>query len=1207
MPGMDTVAPCLQPELYCRGEELVPNELSPLHAKVLRYLGEDLSLKLDVSIPREESQFFMETWADLAPLEMEPLGEPPLELKTIRLPQGTDRDDCRVHESVVVQEQQQDRVKGCSGRNWKPGKDASQAYLQMFRWFGHAPNSHCFNLWAIVSIFGSKFLTLPFPGVPPPEPSAVHHARHGLDRDAGNLWRKARHIFGNILQVMLKWISDAIHRSFLRRDVKLKADSLTVVEVERVMHDTLWERYVKRRKSILMQLGSAELVTSADLCIAKYWEDLCLQTFKDVTERTSATNVLSIFEDGFQDQPQLAHGAAFGSGIYFTECSSKADMYTEPAEHTEAAHGLRATVHDHGGLCCMLLCRVTLGRARKLDSEFHVDKNQLKEAGLLLHGLVMATGHYHSVLADRERLFSSYREFVTPADQVARSATPVPNLRQSYMPQPAPAAAHVPCYHAEKLRQQLQAKQQAIRVMEPFRKVNGEWVDYWSEYHQCWIPASILDVDPESGGIVLDVKPGTALRLHDQWRVRPRRMPTPDQVSAVHKMLTNVELEIQAERFFHEIGRNKTDVIQRSEEVTVLGEKVNNFVGLLGCQVHLKVKFQSQNCLTFEDFRSLFWDIAHLQQDMSVQALQKEVAETAISGTPTSKYDICETLGKGTYGEVVKAKDKRTRQVRAIKIINKDKVHGDMEFLKQEIQNLIQLDHPHVLKLLEFYNSQDQVFLVTDHCSRGELHKHICDARNIRKRIPEAWIAHVMQQVLSAVTHIHANGIIHLDIKSQNIMLMPALATKAQFLQGGNKEVCSNDVFREIPHVMVIDLGVATIFQPGNFKRGNPMGTPATMAPEVWRGEITPKADVFSCGCVLFELLSFHMPWDFKYRGSKQEARDFWDSKPRPRLERIQHSPPDATTMMLKMLEQDRPSRVTAAEALREAFVQRASDAIPVTQMEKGLRLVNRLVTTCERDAFYKLICLKIAQEWPPNEMPSFKGVFKEFDDEGTGMLQESVLVRKFVSCGYDEQQSKRAAAAMNLSQNKNAVDWTEFVAACIDLGSPTIEPCIQMIFQTADKDRDGLLSLQDVRSLLPEGHRNAKEAAQAIFLQITGRASETGARMDWHSFITHLHRQARSGMPEEAFAPEVTPATPTPSDILTNVTDALRATADEWISSLNSVGQNWFMKAEQRNREYSKGDEMVLQSGAWVDGDIETCVIFQAQEVSDVSIDSSW
>ena len=61
-----------------------------------------------------------------------------------------------------------------------------------------------------------------------------------------------------------------------------------------------------------------------------------------------------------------------------------------------------------------------------------------------------------------------------------------------------------------------------------------------------------------------------------------------------------------------------------------------------------------------------------------------------------------------------------------------------MEFLKQEIQNLIQLDHPHVLKLLEFYNSQEQVFLVTEHCSRGELHKHISEARDARRRIPEA-------------------------------------------------------------------------------------------------------------------------------------------------------------------------------------------------------------------------------------------------------------------------------------------------------------------------------------------------------------------------------------------------------------------------------------------------------------------------------------
>ncbi|CAE7830111.1 CPK4, partial [Symbiodinium microadriaticum] len=753
-----------------------------------------------------------------------------------------------------------------------------------------------------------------------------------------------------------------------------------------------------------------------------------------------------------------------------------------------------------------------------------------------------------------------------------RSPTPVPNLRQCYLQAQGPQQnvardeprGREPCYHAHKLKQQLLAKQ--AHAVEPFRKVKGQWVDYWSEYHRCWIPASILDVDPESGGIVLDVKPGTALRLHDQWKIRPRRMPTPEQVSAVHSMLANVELELQAERFFSEIGRAKTESIQSLEDVMKLGDKVNCFVGLLGCQVHLKVKMQSQGFLSFDDFRMIFSDVAHLQQDMSVQALQKDVAETAIPGTPDSRYQICETLGKGTYGEVVKAKDKQTRQTRAIKIINKEKVHGDMAFLKQEIQNLIQLDHPHVLKLLEFYNSEDRIFLVTDHCSRGELHKHICDARDSRKPIPQVWIAHVVQQLLSAVTHIHANGIIHLDVKSQNIMLMPALETKMRFVQAEpNEAVCSIDIFKELPHIIVIDLGVATIFQPGNFKRGSPMGTPSTMAPEVWRGEITPKADVFSCGCVLFELLSFQMPWDFKYRGNKQEARNFWEARPRPHWERVQRAPVDAQSLMAKMLEQERPKRMNAADGLREPFVSLASDGIPVTQMEKGLKLINRLVTTCERDAFYKLICLKIAQDWPPNEMPSFKSVFKEFDDEGTGMLQDSVLVRKFVSCGYEEQQAKRAAVAMNLSQNKNAVDWTEFVAACIDLGNPKLEPSIHLIFHNADKDNDGLLSMEDVQSLLPEAHRNAREAAQGIFIQITGRASETGGeRMDWHSFVSYLRRQARAGMPEEPIAEVPEPEnSPDPKvqnqDILRNVTDAIRATAAEAISTLSSVGHNWF------------------------------------------------
>ncbi|CAE7893018.1 Tnks [Symbiodinium necroappetens] len=208
---------------------------------------------------------------------------------------------------------------------------------------------------------------------------------------------------------MLMWVSEVIHRTFQTKDVKLKADHLKVIEVERVMHSDLWDAYVQTRKEISMQLSresaehfphaSTSTETIVDQCIPMPLAKAANEHW--LFHGTSPTNVMSIFEDGFEDHHRLEHGSAFGSGIYFTECSSKADMYASVAEHTD--------VHDHGGLCCMLLCRVTLGRSRTLSSEFHVDTARLNNE--------MKSGSFHSVLADRERLFASYREFVTPASQ----------------------------------------------------------------------------------------------------------------------------------------------------------------------------------------------------------------------------------------------------------------------------------------------------------------------------------------------------------------------------------------------------------------------------------------------------------------------------------------------------------------------------------------------------------------------------------------------------------------------------------------------------------------------------------------------------------------------------------------------------------------------------------------------------------------------
>lgn len=111
---------------------------------------------------------------------------------------------------------------------------------------------------------------------------------------------------------------------------------------------------------------------------------------------TTAEAARSIARDGFTKPSKAVHGMVFGSGTYFCECSAKADLYAVPASDSFGEE-------DRAGLCCMLLCRVVLGKS-------FVSRTLKPELSKIVAAL--ETGQCHSVLGDREELLCSYREFV---------------------------------------------------------------------------------------------------------------------------------------------------------------------------------------------------------------------------------------------------------------------------------------------------------------------------------------------------------------------------------------------------------------------------------------------------------------------------------------------------------------------------------------------------------------------------------------------------------------------------------------------------------------------------------------------------------------------------------------------------------------------------------------------------------------------------
>ncbi len=208
-------------------------------------------------------------------------------------------------------------------------------------------------------------------------------------------------------------------------------------------------------------------------------------------------------------------------------------------------------------------------------------------------------------------------------------------------------------------------------------------------------------------------------------------------------------------------------------------------------------------------------------------------------------YNILERIGAGGMGEVYRARDTRLGRTVAIKVLPAD-VAGDPDRrarFMQEARATAALSHPNIATLYEIGEDQDQLFLVFEYVP-GETLKNVIAGRpmNPRRAIDLA------VQIADALADAHAEGIIHRDIKPDNIIVTPK----------GNAKI--------------LDFGLAT-WTAGGAERdhaatmmettvGTTLGTVAYMSPEQALGErVDHRTDIFSLGIVIFEMLTGKLPF----------------------------------------------------------------------------------------------------------------------------------------------------------------------------------------------------------------------------------------------------------------------------------------------------------------------------------------------------------
>ncbi len=215
-----------------------------------------------------------------------------------------------------------------------------------------------------------------------------------------------------------------------------------------------------------------------------------------------------------------------------------------------------------------------------------------------------------------------------------------------------------------------------------------------------------------------------------------------------------------------------------------------------------------------------------------------------LSGYTLGQYELREMLGAGGMGTVYRAYQVTLKRYVAVKVISGDLARhpGGIERFTREAETSAALDHPNIITIHD-YGTQDGIsYLVMQLLTGGTLAERIAHRAHTSTPLPSLGeLAHVLQQISSALDYAHEQGVIHRDIKPSNVM----------FDKHGN--------------AYLVDFGIAKLVQvtQGLTASGLVVGTWGYMAPEQWRaGELSPATDQYALGVMTYALVTGQMPFE---------------------------------------------------------------------------------------------------------------------------------------------------------------------------------------------------------------------------------------------------------------------------------------------------------------------------------------------------------
>ena len=459
---------------------------------------------------------------------------------------------------------------------------------------------------------------------------------------------------------------------------------------------------------------------------------------------------------------------------------------------------------------------------------------------------------------------------------------------------------------------------------------------------------------------------------------------------------------------------------------------------------------------------------------------------TLSTGTPLDNYITDKKLGEGSYGSVFRVKHKDMGIYRAMKKITGSGCSKDPEKEKEilnEIEMLKSLDHPNIVKVFEFYNTKEGYFIITEYCKGGELFDKIVD----HAPFEESAAAYIMYQILSAVFYCHNLNIIHRDLKPENILL-----------EEGEKDPA-------YLNIKIIDFGTAKLFDKNKAEK-KVIGSAYYIAPEVLLSKYSEKCDIWSCGVIMYILLSGKPP----FAGSDEEIMekikkgkfdlkgDVWPKVSSEAKDLIKH-----------MLEMNTLSRSSAQKALTHKWFKKYKmrerfTSVATEKLKHSIENIKKFKS--ENKLQQAALAFLVHNSLHLPEIKDLVKIFRGLDGNGDGRITKiemcDALTRLY---GLPDIEEEVDEIYRNVDNDNNGyIEYEEYIRASIDKASVLSEGVLKYTFKYFDKDGSGQISGDEIGKVLFSGldQKTSEKFTKELMAEID---SDSNAEINYDEFKTMM------------------------------------------------------------------------------------------------------